>query len=135
MATYVVGDIQGCYEELQRLLEKIRFDPAADRLLCSGDLVNRGGQFVAVIHDKWPIPRHRLVDRLTSQQQETPWPTVSGGIDHKPVTITEYGHMRSLYRRFVVTEFDTAIEDVGRHIETWHDLDLRAGSRPYAPVL
>ena len=44
MATYVVGDIQGCYDELQRLLEAIRFDPAEDVLRCPGDLVNRGGQ-------------------------------------------------------------------------------------------
>ena len=43
MATYIVGDIQGCYDELQRLLEKVRFDPAADELWCPGDLVNRGG--------------------------------------------------------------------------------------------
>ena len=44
MSTYVVVDIQGCYEELQRLLENIRYDPAADDLWCPGDLVNRGGQ-------------------------------------------------------------------------------------------
>lgn len=43
MATYVVGDIQGCYEELQRLLETIRFDPSTDELWSCGDLVNRGG--------------------------------------------------------------------------------------------
>lgn len=44
MATYVVGDIQGCYDELQRLLEEVRFDPAEDYLWSPGDLVNRGGQ-------------------------------------------------------------------------------------------
>jgi len=44
MATYIIGDIQGCYDPLQRLLEKIQFDPAADEVWCPGDLVNRGGQ-------------------------------------------------------------------------------------------
>ena len=37
-----VGDIQGCREELEQLLELLRFDPAADTLEPVGDVVNRG---------------------------------------------------------------------------------------------
>ena len=44
MSTYVVGDIQGCFEPFQCLLERVKFNPDKDRLWSVGDLVNRGPQ-------------------------------------------------------------------------------------------
>lgn len=42
MATYVIGDLQGCFDELQDLLALINFDAGQDQLWLTGDLVNRG---------------------------------------------------------------------------------------------
>lgn len=49
MAHYFIGDVQGCYEPLQRLLKRIRFDPAEDRLIFCGDVVSRGGHTLEVL--------------------------------------------------------------------------------------
>lgn len=49
MAVYAIGDLQGCYQPFCRLLERLAFDPAGDRLWLVGDLVNRGDGSLACL--------------------------------------------------------------------------------------
>ena len=49
MAHYAIGDLQGCYDELEALLAKIAFNHGTDTLWLVGDIVNRGPQSLACL--------------------------------------------------------------------------------------
>ena len=60
MATYAIGDIQGCFAQLQQLLKKISFNETKDTIWFTGDLVNRG-------HDS--LGALRFIKQLVERQQ------------------------------------------------------------------
>ena len=49
MSHYVIGDVQGCFDELQLLCKKIKFNPNKDKLIFAGDYVNRGPKSLEVL--------------------------------------------------------------------------------------
>jgi len=49
MATYAIGDLQGCFASLQEMLGEIGFNESRDRLWLVGDLVNRGPQSLEIL--------------------------------------------------------------------------------------
>ena len=49
MATYAIGDIQGCYHAFQALLARIKFNTKQDQLWLVGDLINRGSGSLEVL--------------------------------------------------------------------------------------
>ncbi len=60
MAIYAIGDLQGCFSELEQLLSEIEFSPQLDQLWFVGDLVNRGPQSLDTIEFIRALPQQNV---------------------------------------------------------------------------
>ena len=76
---YIIGDVQGCYDTLQKLLGKINFSKDRDQLFFLGDVVNRGNKSLETLRFIYSLKEnanmvlgnhdfHLLVCALTSQK-------------------------------------------------------------------
>jgi bis(5'-nucleosyl)-tetraphosphatase (symmetrical) len=114
MATYAIGDVQGCFDALQRLLARVGFAPGRDRLWLVGDLVNRGPQSLEVLrfvrglgdraitvlgnHDLHLITQHegferrRADDTFADVLRAPDGPALIGWLRHRPLFHAEGGH-------------------------------------------
>ena len=115
MKTWVVGDVQGCHSALLRLLDACQFDPSEDRLVFTGDLVNRGPDSLASLrfilqlgssassvlgnHDLHLLAigfgagRHRKKDTLRSILDAPDRPALFDWLLNCPLMIETEGHL------------------------------------------
>jgi bis(5'-nucleosyl)-tetraphosphatase (symmetrical) len=79
MATYVIGDVQGCFRTFQRLLTAIRFNPSADHLIFAGDLIARGEDSLGML--QWVLANQDTVSAVLGNH-DLHFLAVATGIKH-----------------------------------------------------
>jgi bis(5'-nucleosyl)-tetraphosphatase (symmetrical) len=127
MALYMIGDVQGCMEPLQRLLDKVGFSASRDTAYLLGDLVNRGPDSLGVLrwaqaagssarcllgnHDlhllavAHGIRKPHRKDTLTPLLQAPDAPTLLDWLRHQPLARLEHGWL--MIHAGVLPQWDT----------------------------
>jgi len=115
VATYAIGDVQGCCRELERLLDLVEFDPDEDIVWFVGDLVNRGPDSLGVLrlvlwlgdaaitvlgnHDihllacAMGVRRHKRADTLAKVLRAKDRKVLIEWLRHRPLVHREHGHL------------------------------------------
>ena len=109
---YFVGDIHGCYEILMDTLYEVKFCPQKDRLICTGDLVDRGpdsAKCVELLKESWFFSVRGNHDQFlldcVNRGQVAVW-VMNGGMWHYYLSEDE---LNDLYH-LIDTECTTAIQ-------------------------
>ncbi len=127
MATYAIGDLQGCYDELQQLLTKIHYNPSQDQLWFTGDLINRGPKSLDCLRFVAHTPNCRTVlgnhdlhslvayygftqlhpqDTLASLYQAPDWPWLMEWLIHRPFLIYDQSSQYCLVHAGLLPAWD-----------------------------
>lgn len=152
---YAIGDIHGCLDKIQRLLDVLRYDPAADRLLFLGDYIDRGPQSKGVIELLCHLQREnpanvflmgnheenllQYVHACLHDEYDLPWrvePFFAGG---GVATLASYAPgVGNPYDARLVQEIPPEHLQFMAHLPLWHlegaYLLVHAGVRPGIPL-
>lgn len=126
MATYIVGDLHGCFNEFQLLLEKVNYNPKQDELFLTGDLVARGEDSLACLrfvkdsannaktvlgnHDLHllGIKRVKPNDKIDAIFEAKDWLDLQNWLRNQPLVIHHPKHQFLLTHAGISPEWDLA---------------------------
>ncbi len=126
MATYVVGDVQGCFDPLMQLVKTISFDPSRDKIIFCGDLVNRGGQSLDVL--RWIYAYQHCCDAVLGNHDLS---MLSKYFTAKKVSNAEF---KAIFQASDVTLLISWLLNRPLYLESGNDMIVHAGLFPWWTV-
>jgi hypothetical protein len=126
--TVVVGDLHGCYDELQALVGRVRLG-ASDRLVCVGDLVVKGRKSREVLEFFMADARCSSVLGNHDRALLEYWKGTRAGRDLKPAQSDCARQLEAGRERYAAY-----LESLPGYIDLGSHVVVHAGLRPGVPV-